>query len=88
MPFLWKKNTRTQRWLGKNKTSWKKYFEKTIPIVPQLLGWVNDGNWPISRPLSEFLNKHMRKTSSQDIEVLNGNYQLDSIPFYGPVIAT
>jgi hypothetical protein len=48
-------------------------FEKIIPIVPQLLEWLQDGNWPISSPLSEFLNKHISKISSHYIEVLNGN---------------
>ena len=30
-------------------------FEKIEPIIRKLLEWLQDGNWPVSRPLGEYL---------------------------------
>ena len=50
-------------------------FEKLIPIIPDLIGWLADGNWPISKPISELLNPHLNKISYHYLEILNGNDQ-------------
>ncbi|PVH71937.1 hypothetical protein DL98DRAFT_577100 [Cadophora sp. DSE1049] len=28
------------------------------PLIPDLLGWIQDANWPIARPIVELLRKH------------------------------
>ena len=30
-------------------------FEAIQPILPQLLEWLQDGNWPVSRPVAAYL---------------------------------
>jgi hypothetical protein len=30
-------------------------FEEIEPIIPKLLEWLQDGNWPVSRPLGDYL---------------------------------
>lgn len=39
-------------------------YEQLKPIIPALLEWLQDGNWPVARPVSEYL-----ESISNDITV-------------------
>ena len=49
-------------------------FEELEPIVPKLLEWLQDGNWPVSRPLGVFLlTLPSDKLAPYLMEVMQGN---------------
>lgn len=48
-------------------------YEQVKPIVPELLKWIQDMNWPVAGPVSEFLEKISKHISTDIIEVLRGN---------------
>lgn len=52
-------------------------FEEIEPIMPQLLEWLQDGNWPVSRPLGRYLKSLPQdKLEPYIMDVLNGpDYQ-------------
>lgn len=39
-------------------------FDEIEPIIRNLLEWLQDGNWPVSRPLGIFLKTTYRKAWS------------------------
>ncbi len=51
-------------------------FEEVEPIIPQLLKWLQDGNWPVSRPVGAYLNSlESSKITPYLLEILNGSDQ-------------
>jgi hypothetical protein len=49
-------------------------FEEIEPIIRKLLEWLQDGNWPVSRPLGEYLKTlPAEKLGPYLLEILNGN---------------
>jgi hypothetical protein len=50
-----------------------KPFVEVKPFVNELLTWVQDYNWPISRPIAEFLSFHFSEITDELLIVLNGN---------------
>lgn len=51
-------------------------FEEIEPIIPKLLEWLQDGNWPISRPMGTFLlTLPQMKLVPYIMEILDGDDQ-------------
>lgn len=49
-------------------------FEEVEPIIQDLLEWLQDGNWPVSRPLGKYLlSLPAEKIGPYLLEILNGN---------------
>ncbi|TPG41554.1 DUF5071 domain-containing protein [Flavobacterium pectinovorum] len=51
-------------------------FEEIEPIIPDLLKWLQDINWPISRPIAEFLIPFSEKISSEILKILKSEDQV------------
>lgn len=47
-------------------------FEEIQPIVPDLLKWLQDCNWPVSKPIFNFLLPFTENISSNLLEILQG----------------
>ena len=48
-------------------------FDELEPIIPRLLEWLQDGNWPVSRPLGIFLKTMPSdKIAPYIMDILNG----------------
>jgi hypothetical protein len=48
-------------------------FEEVEPIFPQILEWLQDGNWPVARPVGEFvLSLPQDKTGPYLMQIMNG----------------
>ena len=47
-------------------------FDEIKPIIPNLLEWLQDGNWPISKPISELLVPFTENISSEILQILQG----------------
>lgn len=47
-------------------------FDEIQPIVPDLLEWLKDCNWPVSKPIFNFLLPYTDNISSDILEILNG----------------
>lgn len=49
-------------------------FEQIEPIIRNLLEWLQDGNWPVSRPLGNYLKTlSAEKLGPYLLEILDGN---------------
>lgn len=49
-------------------------FDEIEPIIQNLLEWLQDGNWPVSRPLGKYLKTlPAEKLGPYLMEILNGN---------------
>jgi len=48
-------------------------FEQLKPIIPQLLEWLQDMNWPIARPVADILEPFADRITSELIEILRTN---------------
>ncbi len=49
-------------------------FEEIEPIVPSILEWLQDGNWPVSRPVGKFISSLSQdKLGPYLMEIMNGN---------------
>jgi len=49
-------------------------FDEIEPIIRKLLEWLQDGNWPVFRPLGEYLKAlRAEKLGPYLMEILNGN---------------
>ena len=46
--------------------------ELVEPYLPQLLSWLQDGNWPIAKPLGAVLGKMGSKVVPSLLDVLHG----------------
>lgn len=47
-------------------------FDEIKPIIPNLLEWLQDGNWPISKPVGELLLPFTENLSSEIVHILQG----------------
>ena len=43
------------------------------PIIPELLEWLQDGNWPVSKPIADFLIPFTEDISLEILQILKGN---------------
>ena len=48
-------------------------YEELKPIIPELLAWIQDMNWPVSGPVSKYLDSISEHLTEEIIEILNGN---------------
>ncbi|MBS7562916.1 DUF5071 domain-containing protein [Mucilaginibacter sp. Bleaf8] len=48
-------------------------FEQIRPIVPDLLEWLQDLNWPIAKPLADTLKPFIERFIPELIGILNTN---------------
>ncbi|SDE41334.1 protein of unknown function [Mucilaginibacter pineti] len=48
-------------------------FEQLKPIIPELLEWMQDMNWPIGRPIADILKPFADKIIPEIIEILRTN---------------
>ncbi len=49
-------------------------FDEIEPIIQNLLEWLQDGNWPVSRPLGKYLKAlPAEKIGPYLMDILNGN---------------
>ncbi len=55
----------------------KKYsFEEIEPIIPELLEWLQDGNWPISKEIAGFLIQFSEQISNELVKILKGDDEI------------
>jgi hypothetical protein len=48
-------------------------FEQLKPIIPDLLEWLQDMNWPIGRPIADILKPFADKMTPEIIKILRTN---------------
>lgn len=48
-------------------------FEQLRPIVPELLEWLQDMNWPIARPVADILEPHVDRIVPEIMEIFKTN---------------
>ncbi|MFL5743003.1 MAG: DUF5071 domain-containing protein [Flavisolibacter sp.] len=48
-------------------------FEELKPIIPQLLEWIQDMNWPVAGPVSRYLESISEHLTPYIIEILRGD---------------
>jgi hypothetical protein len=48
-------------------------YEQVKPIIPNLLEWIQDMNWPVAGPVSNYLEGIAKYITSDIIEILRGN---------------
>ena len=51
-------------------------FEDIEPIIPDLLEWLQDMNWPVARPIAEYLVGVADKITSHILNVLRGEDEI------------
>lgn len=51
-------------------------FEDIEAIVPDLLEWLQDINWPISQPIAEFLIPFSEKIAPEILKILKGKDEI------------
>lgn len=63
-------------------------FEKIKPIIPNLLEWLQDMNWPVARPVANFLLSINDQITDEIIEVLKTQDEIWKywiISTFGPI---
>lgn len=48
-------------------------FEQFEPIIPELLEWLQDANWPIARPVADILKPFADRIVPEIIKILKTN---------------
>ncbi len=48
-------------------------FDELKPIIPELLEWLQDGNWPIAWPVAQILKPFADKITPEIINILKTN---------------
>ncbi|WP_291285208.1 DUF5071 domain-containing protein [Flavobacterium sp.] len=51
-------------------------FEEIESIIPDLLKWLQDMNWPVSRPIAALLIPYCEKISSEILKILQSQDQV------------
>jgi len=51
-------------------------FEDIEPIIPDLLEWLQDMNWPVSQPIAVFLLPYSEKIAHEIIQILKGKDEM------------
>ena len=70
--------------------------QKVIPLLPQLLTWVQDMNWPVAEPALELLMQYPTEITPLVEDVLLGNDEMwkygclerivPNLPFYSKMV--
>ena len=48
-------------------------FEEVKSIIPELLEWIQDMNWPVARPIANYLESIAEYLTDDIIKILNGD---------------
>lgn len=48
-------------------------YEELKPIIPDLLTWIQDMNWPVSRPVADYLISISEHLTEEIIKILKGD---------------
>jgi len=48
-------------------------YSELKPIIPELLQWLQDMNWPVSRPVAEYLETITEEISDEILKILRGD---------------
>ncbi len=48
-------------------------YEEVRSIIPELLAWIQDMNWPVSRPMADYLVSMSEYLTKDLMKILNGN---------------
>jgi hypothetical protein len=51
-------------------------FKDIEPIVPDLLEWLQDMNWPISKPIAAFLLRFAEEIAPEIVKILKGKDEM------------
>jgi len=51
-------------------------YEEVKPIIPNLLEWIQDMNWPVSRVIADYLITISEYLTSDIIDILNGKDEM------------
>ena len=51
-------------------------YEEIKPIIPNLLEWIRDMNWPVARPVADYLESISEHITDDIIKILQGNDDL------------
>lgn len=51
-------------------------FDEIEPIIPNLLEWLQDMNWPVSKPIADFLVPFSEEISSEILKILQSNDEM------------
>jgi len=48
-------------------------FEQLKPIIPELLEWLQDMNWPVAKPIADILEPFANRITPEIINILKTN---------------
>jgi len=48
-------------------------YSEIKPIIPDLLEWIQDMNWPVARPVAEYLQALTNEISPEILKILQGD---------------
>ena len=51
-------------------------FEDIEPIIPDLLEWLQDMNWPVSQPIAAFLLPFSEEIAPEIVKILKGKDEM------------
>jgi hypothetical protein len=51
-------------------------YAQVKPIIPQLLIWLQDMNWPVARPVAEYLRQFTEEINPELVNILQGNDEM------------
>ncbi len=51
-------------------------IEELRPIIPELLEWMQDGNWPVFYPIRLFFEKHVEEIQTEILDIFQTNDNL------------
>jgi hypothetical protein len=51
-------------------------IDELRPIIPALLEWMQDGNWPVFYPIRLFFEKHVEEIQNEILDILKTNDNL------------
>lgn len=51
-------------------------YEEIKPIIPNLLEWIQDMNWPVARTVAEYLITISENLTPEIVEILNGDDEM------------
>ena len=51
-------------------------YAQVKPIIPQLLIWLQDMNWPVARPVAEYLRQFTEEISPELLNILQGDDEM------------
>lgn len=51
-------------------------YQEIKPIVPELLEWIKDMNWPVAHPIAEYLVTICENITPEIMQILSGNDEI------------